>query len=97
MMACSEREEIRGAQDTAVLAAAVLQVFFWMALLVLQCTVGDQHPVSEGEAEEPLLPDMEPGRTCPPLFVGTVRVPTLKFCCICASVLNAPDRLLMLS
>ena len=82
-MACLGVEVIRGAQDSAVLAAAVLQVFFWMALVVLQCTVGDQHPMSGGECEEPLLPDVEPGRMSTQLFVGTVRVSTQIPCCIC--------------
>lgn len=57
-----------------MLAATVLQCLFWLALALLQCTVGDQHPLSSGLGlEEPLLPDTEAGHTAAPYFVGTVR------------------------
>lgn len=61
-----------------MLAGAVLQAFFWLALMLLQFTVGDQHPFSE--LEDPLLPDMEPGRASIPLFVGNVRTSLDSVC-----------------
>ncbi len=59
-------------QDAAVLAGAVMQLLFWVGLLVHQRTAGQQlRPADDNGLEEPLLGGA--GSASHSLQIGTVR------------------------
>ena len=59
-------------QDAAVLAGAVMQLLFWVGLLVHQRTAGRQpRPAEENGLQDPLLGEAGSAPQC--LTIGTVR------------------------